>query len=71
MITGDPTSIAERDRAISEIQSGLRELEELTADNKTQQERLALLKSRVTERIEIMKALNLPKGSLRAVGLAG
>jgi signal transduction histidine kinase len=57
VITGDPTSIAERDRAISEIQSSLRELEELTADNKIQQERLALLNSRLTERIEIMNAV--------------
>jgi len=57
VITGDPTSIAERDRAISEIQSSMRELEELTADNKSQQHRLASINSSVTERIEIMNAV--------------
>jgi signal transduction histidine kinase len=57
VITGDPANIAERHRAISEMQSSLRELGELTADNKSQQERLAILNSRAAERIEIMNAV--------------
>jgi signal transduction histidine kinase len=57
VITGDPTSIAERDRAISEIQSSLRDLEELTADNESQQQRLAIIDSSVTERIELMNVV--------------
>lgn len=57
VITGDPTSIAERDRAVSEIQSSLRDLGELTVDNKAQQERLAILKTRAADRIEIMNAV--------------
>ena len=57
VITGDPTSIAGRDRAISEIQSSVRELGELTADNRAQQERLAILNSRAAERIAFMNAV--------------
>lgn len=57
VITGDPASIAERDRAVSEIQSSFRELQELTIDNKAQQERLAILNSSTAERIETMNAV--------------
>jgi signal transduction histidine kinase len=57
VITGNPASIAGRDRAVSEIQSSLRELEELTIDNKTQQDRLAMLNSSTAERIETMNAV--------------
>jgi signal transduction histidine kinase len=57
VITGDPTRIAERDRAIVEIRSSLRKLGELTVDNKAQQDRLAMLNSRAAERIEIMNAV--------------
>ena len=57
VITGDPTSIAGRDRAISDIESSVRELGELTADNRAQQERLAILNSRAAERIAFMNAV--------------
>jgi signal transduction histidine kinase len=57
VITGDRTSIAGRDRAISEIQSSVHELGELTADNKAQQERLAILNARAAECIAFMNAV--------------
>ena len=45
VIMGNSTSVVERDRAISEFQSSLRQLGELTADNKSEQERLTIRKS--------------------------
>jgi signal transduction histidine kinase len=57
VITGDSKRITERDRAISEIQSSLRALAELTADNKAQQERLVNLNSLTSARIEYMSSV--------------
>jgi signal transduction histidine kinase len=57
VITGEPTNIADRNRAVAELQSSLREVGNLTVDNRSQQERLAAVNSRVAERIEFMNVM--------------
>ena len=61
VITGDPTSIAGRDRAITDLQSSLHDLVTLTADNNAQQERLAILDSHVVARIKFINAVILAR----------
>jgi signal transduction histidine kinase len=61
VITGDPTSMAGRDRAITDLQSSLHDLGTLTADNSAQQERLAIVNSHAVARIEFMNAVILAR----------
>ena len=57
VVTGDSRSMAERDRAISELNASLRELGALTADNQAEQQRLAILRARAAEHVAYVTAL--------------
>jgi signal transduction histidine kinase len=57
LVTADPATIVERDRAISALQASLGALGDLTVDNQAEQRRLANLRARAAEYITYMTAL--------------
>jgi PAS domain S-box-containing protein len=54
VITGDESYLAQREQALSDVASSLRDLQDLTVDNPSQQARVAELNRAVSERLEII-----------------
>jgi PAS domain S-box-containing protein len=57
VITGDAAYLADRDLAVSTLESRTQSLRDLTADNPSQQERWRLLRERLDERLALLDRL--------------